>query len=106
MGNVFGSDRTVTIARELTKVFEEIRKASTAELIEQIESGQLVQKGEFVILVQGVKRVKSHYETEQLLKLLLTELAPKKAVHIAHKLTGAKKKDLYPLTIRLKSPVE
>lgn len=106
MGRIFGSDRTVTIARELTKVFEEIRKASLAELVEQVEAGELIQKGEFVILVQGVRRVRSHFEAEKLLKLLLTELAPKKAVQIAHQLTGVKKKDLYPLTIRIRHSQE
>ncbi len=57
---------------------------------------------EFVILVQGVKQISSLYETEKLLELLLAELAPKKAVHIANQLTGAKKKDLYPLTVKIR----
>lgn len=102
MANVFGGERTVSIARELTKVFEEIKKATLAELIEQIQSGELVQKGEFVILVQGVQQVRSSYQTEKLLKLLLAELAPKKAVHIAYQLTGEKKRDLYPLAIKIR----
>ena len=102
MAEVFGSDRVVAIARELTKVYEEIRKAPVKELIDGIESGELVQKGEYVILVQGVKHIRSPYETVKLLELLLAELAPKKAVHIAHQLTGEKKKDLYPLTIKLR----
>lgn len=102
MANVFGGDRTVSIARELTKVFEEIKKASLSELIEQVQTGELAQKGEFVILVQGVQQVRSSYQTEKLLELLLAELAPKKAVHIAWQLTGEKKKDLYPLTIKIR----
>ncbi|HJN50040.1 MAG: 16S rRNA (cytidine(1402)-2'-O)-methyltransferase [Pseudomonadales bacterium] len=102
MANVFGGERTVSVARELTKVFEEIRKATLAELIEQVQDGELTQKGEFVILVQGVKQISSLYETEKLLELLLAELAPKKAVHIANQLTGAKKKDLYPLTVKIR----
>ena len=102
MANVFGGERTVSIARELTKVFEEIKKDTLTELIEQVHSGELAQKGEFVIMVQGVKQVRSRYDIEQLLELLLAELAPKKAVHIANQLTGAKKKDLYPLTIKIR----
>jgi len=103
MANIFGGERLVTIARELTKLFEQIKKATLTELVEQVEAGEIAQKGEFVVLIKGVKQVSSSYETEQLLKLLLEELAPKKAVHIAHQLTGAKKKDLYPLTIKIRT---
>ena len=46
-----GSDRPAALCRELTKMHEEIRRGSLAELAELVESGAVDGRGEFVIVL-------------------------------------------------------
>lgn len=52
MLSVFG-DRPAAIARELTKIYEQVIRGTLSELIEHFETTE--PKGEFVILVEGAK---------------------------------------------------
>lgn len=45
--------RKVTIARELTKKFEQIQTSSIEQMLSDIEQSQIPLKGEFVVLVEG-----------------------------------------------------
>jgi|SRR5579872_4995028 len=47
-------DRTVVLARELTKKFEEIRSGKPAELLTHLKETKI--RGEFVVLVSGLDR--------------------------------------------------
>lgn len=49
----FGSDRNISISREISKVFEETVRGTTAELALHFEKRK--PKGEFVIIVEGNK---------------------------------------------------
>lgn len=51
--STFGSDRRVVLARELTKIYEEYLRFSLEEAIKYYEDRPV--KGEFVIVVEGVK---------------------------------------------------
>ena len=46
-----GAERTIAVARELTKVFEETRVGAVGELLEHYESHPDTVRGEFVIMV-------------------------------------------------------
>ena len=46
-----GPDRPAALCRELTKMHEEIRRGSLAELVELVESGAVDGRGEFVIVL-------------------------------------------------------
>ncbi|MFM8403839.1 MAG: 16S rRNA (cytidine(1402)-2'-O)-methyltransferase, partial [Candidatus Limnocylindrus sp.] len=46
-----GSDRPAALCRELTKIHEEIRRGSLAELAALVESGAVDGRGEFVIVL-------------------------------------------------------
>jgi 16S rRNA (cytidine1402-2'-O)-methyltransferase len=48
---LFGPDRQASVSRELTKIFEENRRGTIAELIEYFKSKTI--KGEIVIIVKG-----------------------------------------------------
>ncbi len=50
-------DRTVVLARELTKIYEEFLSGTPAELIERLEANPEKQKGEFVVIIGGEKRI-------------------------------------------------
>ena len=51
IADFFGSDRKISVSRELTKMFEETVNGTPEEIITHFEKGTL--KGEFVIIVQG-----------------------------------------------------
>ncbi len=57
MSEAFGADRPAAVCRELTKRYEEVRRASLAELA-QWASGQV--RGEIVVVVGGAPRRSSH----------------------------------------------
>ncbi|MEO1246474.1 MAG: 16S rRNA (cytidine(1402)-2'-O)-methyltransferase [Pseudomonadota bacterium] len=53
LAEVFGPQREACIARELTKLHEQVRRAPLAELAAAAASGEIPRKGEFVIVVAG-----------------------------------------------------
>ncbi len=102
MSDVFGEDRYVVVARELTKLFETIRGDCLSDLVKWIESNTEQQCGEFVVLVEGVQKASLSELTEEdhrILKILLQELSVKQAAHLAAKITGKKKNLLYQQAI-------
>ncbi len=50
MADVFGSDREATVCRELTKKFEQIRRGTLAELVEEFSADV---KGEVTLVIRG-----------------------------------------------------
>lgn len=95
---VLGGERYVVLARELTKTFETIHGAPCAELLAWVEADANQQKGEFVLMVQGVvPDVSDELSAESLsiLDVLLEELPVKQAAGLAAKITGEKKNALY-----------
>ena len=90
------SDKQIVIARELTKLFEEIWRGTADELIAHIESGAIL-KGEIVLLINGAQTESTPqaFDIEQLLKKALINNSLKDAVMIVTEQTGHKKKDVY-----------
>lgn len=63
LSDVFGAEREAAVCREISKLHEEIRRASLGTLAEYYTSNQA--KGEIVIIVDGLKRSK-HSETQEI----------------------------------------
>ena len=101
--DIFGSGRLATIAREMTKRFEQISHGELGTLREKLSSEEIVIRGEFVVVVSGANESKFDYDELKLMKALLEELPPGKAANVAHKLTGVAKKYYYDLALTLKS---
>lgn len=99
MKAVFGGDRTVVLARELTKLFETIIDAPLQVLLHRLQTDTCRQKGEIVLLVRGYDQPSAVDELDQraqhVLTTLLEQLPMKQAVKIAAQLTGVKKRCLY-----------
>lgn len=53
LADVLEKDRTVVIARELTKIYEEIVRGTAQEVLAYFETQKEKQKGEFVVIVSG-----------------------------------------------------
>jgi len=106
---VLGAQREITIARELTKLFETIHQCTVEQAIEWATNDPYQQKGEFVLLVSGATPVDKTDISEQArhtLKCLLAELPLKQAVKLTAEITGENKKALYQLALDLKSQAD
>ncbi len=103
MLEVFGKQRHIVLAREITKLFETIHSTTLGELPEWLEADSNQQKGEFVLVLAGISVQLSTQTAElnQLLKVLLDELPVKQASKIAAKITGMKKNAVYKLALEL-----
>ncbi len=103
MMQVFGAERPVGFAREITKTFETIKKMSLGELVSFVEHDHNQQKGEIVLIVGGnpVEKDMEQEKLDQLLTRLLEDLSVKAASQLAADLTGIKKKIAYQRALEL-----
>ena len=100
---VLGEQRTVVLARELTKIYETIHSCPLGEAHDWLLADANRQRGEFVLLVSGAPEAEDDGEGERVLKLLLDEGLPvKQAAKLAHSITGAAKNAMYELALSLK----
>ena len=108
MAAVFGADRPVGFAREITKTFETIKKMALGELVEFIAADHHQQKGEIVLVVGGASEEKDmeQEKLDQLLQRLLQDLSVKAASQLAADLTGIKKKIAYQRALELSQAAE
>lgn len=98
MAEVFGAERELVMARELTKTFETIKSAPAAELAQWIAADSNQERGEIVLMVHGIdKRDEAalDVDVERVMEVLLEELPLKQAAGLGAKLTGLKKNFLY-----------
>ncbi|GHU35758.1 ribosomal RNA small subunit methyltransferase I [Betaproteobacteria bacterium] len=107
--SVFGPQRTLVFARELTKLFETVHVCPLGEAPGWLEADAKHQRGEFVLIVSGALSSLSSLssaddgEGERVLKLLLDEGLPvKQAAKLAHAITGAAKKAMYDRALQLR----
>ncbi|EKE00683.1 MAG: hypothetical protein ACD_21C00293G0012 [uncultured bacterium] len=98
---VFGPERYVVIAKELTKTFETIYGSPLVDVKNWLLDDPQRQKGEFVILVKGAeKAVIINPEILRILKLLAETLPSKQAATLTAQITGANKNQLYKMLIK------
>jgi len=107
MAQVFGADRAVGFAREITKTFETIKKMTLAELVQFIEADHNQQKGEIVLVIGGATAEKDldQEKLDKLLTRLLQDLSVKAASQLAADLTGIKKKVAYQRALELSNKI-
>jgi 16S rRNA (cytidine1402-2'-O)-methyltransferase len=100
----FEPTRQIVLARELTKLFEEIHRCPLSEASAWLAQEANRQKGEFVILVEGAPAavVENDAEAERVLAILLAELPVRQAAALAAQITGQKKNALYERALRIK----
>ena len=93
-------DRTVVLARELTKMHEEFLRGRAGEILEKLRARGTV-KGECVLLIEGAGRSEHKWNTEEaedLAALLKDEKIPNKtAVKILMHCFGLPRNDAYRL---------
>lgn len=99
-------NRRIVIARELTKIYETVVNDSLDKVLELVRNNSNMQKGEFVVLVEGavVEKNVSEITEEQkrVLLVLLKQCSIKTSVAMAVEITGARKKVLYQAALEMK----
>jgi 16S rRNA (cytidine1402-2'-O)-methyltransferase len=101
---VLGGERTVVLARELTKGVETVHACRLGDATTWLEADPDRSRGEFVIVVSGATTDESSVraeEGERVLRLLLEELPVKSAARLAAEITGARKNTLYAKALEL-----
>ena len=104
LAEVLGSRRQITIARELTKLFETIHTCELGEALAWLQTDPNRQKGEFVLLISGAAPPDPSALTEraqQILKLLSRDLPLKRAVTLSAEISGESKNLLYSRALLL-----
>ena len=104
MCSIFGGERRVVLAREITKTFETIKQQTLTELSLWVEQDSNQQRGEIVLVVEGApvnSGQAAEAEVDALLLKLLKYLPVKQSAQLAAELTGHKKNALYDRALLL-----
>lgn len=104
MQSVFGDERLVTVAKEMTKQFERFVSGNFAEVIVQFVENEDWQRGEFVVMVAGVPPLDIEtVEYDALAKVCLAQGLPVKQIsEIVADFYQIKKKVVYQRLLELK----
>ncbi|MFV2056148.1 MAG: 16S rRNA (cytidine(1402)-2'-O)-methyltransferase [Thiohalomonadales bacterium] len=103
MCQIFGTDRLLVLARELTKLHEHIHLDNLENMIKWLQGDANHAKGEMVLVLEGCSEVCNVDEVEEdrILKLILQELSTKKAAALTATITGGKKNRLYQRALEI-----
>ncbi len=95
--------RPLTVARELTKQFEQLVTLPAAELSAWLSADDKRERGEFVLVLHPLQAQTSESGPDlRVLTLLLAELPLKTAVRLAAEITGTPRNTLYDAALELK----
>lgn len=100
MVTIWGAERYVILARELTKTWESIHGLPVGELLDWVKVDENRYRGEMVLVVEGYRAPKEanaaiSSEVKKTLALLQQSLPLKKAAAITAEIYGLKKNALY-----------
>lgn len=106
MTDVFGGNRRVVVARELTKTFETVLRGTLAEVLALVEADEHQRKGEFVVMVAGEAQADDTIglDPQALADVLAPLMPPRQAAATMVSLIGGRKKQWYELITGLKRP--
>ena len=96
-------DREIVVARELTKLFEEVKRGKISEFI----TGKIKLKGEITIIIEGGQKTPATLTDEEIINKLKSfsknkPLSLRDVVAEVVSKTGISKKKVYDLALRLR----
>lgn len=97
---VYGPDRELVLAKELTKTFEHFEHGTATKIIEWLEADPQRCQGEMVLMIAPPAEKAADDiapAVQQTLRLLMAELPLKKAAALTAEIHGEKKNALYKL---------
>ncbi|MFN3828171.1 MAG: 16S rRNA (cytidine(1402)-2'-O)-methyltransferase [Micavibrio sp.] len=106
MAKILGGDRPAAVTRELTKMFEEVKRDTLGQLVAYYEQVH-EPKGEIVIVVgPGVQKEATEDDIKTRLKELLADLSVRDAAGQVADETGISRKQAYEFAIMLQKERE
>lgn len=110
---IYGEEREIILAREVTKKFEHIHRVKLRDAEAWLAADANNVRGEFVVILEnssvggapGAEMAQTQ-ALERTLTILCAELPLKQAVALAVKLTGEKKNRVYDLALAIKALAE
>ncbi|WP_297208952.1 MULTISPECIES: 16S rRNA (cytidine(1402)-2'-O)-methyltransferase [Thermodesulfovibrio] len=93
-------DRNACVARELTKMYEEIIRGRLNSIIEQLRDSKIA--GEYVIVIEGAQKEEKNLDEalREISELMRKGKGRKEAVRIVSELYGLSKKELYEESLK------
>lgn len=95
------SSRVISVARELTKIYEQIETDTAENILLKFNTGDIKSKGEFVLIISPTKETKSKIDNDQLLseidELVQTGVKNSEAIKIISKKYNVGKREVYNL---------
>jgi 16S rRNA (cytidine1402-2'-O)-methyltransferase len=108
IAEVMGGCREVTLARELTKLHEEVAHGTVDDLLGRVDDRARWRLGEIALVLAGAPEdveARRRADGERVLRLLLDDgLSPRQSAALAARITGAPRNALYRQAIALASP--
>ena len=103
-----GRERRAAIARELTKVHEQVRRGELGELAALATQESSLARGELVIAIEGAAAGAAAddpaaAELDRVLRVLLGELPLAQAARLAARLVGARDNEAYRRALALRA---
>ena len=109
LSQTFGAGRHAFIGREITKLHEQCVSGTLTELKRMLDDGQIAQKGEFVLAIEGQRTAETstvNVDLDQLLQELTAVLPGSQAVDIVSSLTGRGRNEVYRLMLSQNDSME
>lgn len=98
---VYGADCQMVLAKELTKIHEQVIRGSPEEILLWLKGDPHRSKGEFVLIIAPRIKAPDHQKEQALLRLLLAELPLKRAVALVAQISDCKKNQVYAWALEL-----
>ena len=107
LGEALGGERTLVVAREVTKKFESITQTTLGEAPGWFAADPNHERGEFVLVIDAPPDAElaagdSAFDVRRLLTALVAELPPARAARVAAAVTGLPRDALYAQALALK----
>jgi 16S rRNA (cytidine1402-2'-O)-methyltransferase len=107
IADIFGADRPVVAAREMTKLHETLYRGSVAEVLAQVEVDTGASKGEYTLVIAGAEPVAATaLELDRVLKILLGYLGVRQSAEAAARILDVKKRDAYQRALDLRESTD
>jgi 16S rRNA (cytidine1402-2'-O)-methyltransferase len=105
LASALDGTRRVVVAREISKLFEQIHRCQLRELHDWLAEAPEHQKGEFVLMVEAavVSDEPDLSEATRVLTILLEGNSVSQAAALAARITGLKKNALYDLALKMQA---
>jgi 16S rRNA (cytidine1402-2'-O)-methyltransferase len=106
MADVFGASRQAFIGREISKLHEQCVNATLQDLSGMLDAGEIVARGEFVVIVAGASdtpQARATINADELLTELVQLMPGSQAVDLVTRLSGRKRNEVYKDMLKLGS---